>query len=160
MKLALLCEGMICEAGYSRVKHFGYLNAQNDPRPQVLVLGKWRHPTTRNLLVGGINLNYLSDREIKDLQRVLQQIIGPDRSLKNRYWRGRQLAPGPFTVAYRTYRDDQISAVTQDTLKFYQKGDDEEEGEEDIEAAPDEVEAGAAGGEEDVEEKPEEVLEP
>lgn len=121
MLLTLLTEG------YGRTKEFSYDRFNVDPRPNALILGKWRHPNTRNTLVAGINLNYLTDSQIEHLQRVLPQILSTrdedgtvrPRSLKDRYWAGRELAPDIFNNFYRTYNIRFVHAVTPGTLKFW-----------------------------------------
>jgi hypothetical protein len=119
MKLA----GLYLTEGYGRVWRGQYSGYQTDPRPKVLILGHWRNPSTGNDLVGGINLNYLSDEEIIELQKALKQILR-SHNLKNRYWTGRRLLPDIFGSPgrrryYRTYKKDLIHSVTPETLKFY-----------------------------------------
>jgi len=128
MKLAIAdCPVWLLLEGYGRTQKMAYGAWKHDPRPHVLVLGKWRNPRTRNELVGGINLNYLSDAEIEELQKKLQQVIGPDRNLKRRYWRGRNILPGVFNKAYRTYRKDRIVSATPATLRFIKTAEKEAE---------------------------------
>lgn len=112
---------IISEAGYGRTYSFGYRNDQNsqtDKRPRLLLLGKWRHPSTRNILLAGINLNYLTDEQLAEIRKNLKAIIQP-RNLKSRYWKGRQLLPDIFQNAYRTYDKDFVGSITKDTLKFW-----------------------------------------
>lgn len=109
---------LILEAGYGRTYSFDYQNAQTDKRPRLLLLGKWRHPTTRNILLAGINLNYLSDDQLAAVRKNLKAIIQP-RNLKSRYWKGKQLVPDVFETAYRTYDKDYVGSITKDTLKFW-----------------------------------------
>lgn len=109
---------LISEAGYGRTYSFDYQNAQTDKRPRLLLLGKWRHPTTRNILLAGINLNYLSDDQLAAVRQNLKQIVQP-RNLKSRYWKGKQLVPDVFEMAYRTYDKDYVGSITKDTLKFW-----------------------------------------
>lgn len=104
--------------GYGRTNEFPYEKFGTDPRPRVLLLGKYRHPTTRNILVGGINLNYLDDEELGQLRQNLKSILQP-KNLQLRYWRGRRLLPDIFNSAYRQYDVDYIGAVTKDTLTFW-----------------------------------------
>ena len=110
MKLVLL------EAGYGRVFRFKYPRFKVDKRPRVLTLGKWRNPRTDNVLVCGINLNYLSDLEIEELRKGLGQILA-QKNLKKRYAAGNRLLPGIFRNAYRTYRADSIVDVSRETLR-------------------------------------------
>lgn len=81
------------------------------------MLGHWRHPTSGNNLVAGINLNYLSQQQRQQLQQALPQLL-KSRNLKQRYWMGRRLLPQIFTNFYRTYRRDVIDTVTPQTLRF------------------------------------------
>jgi hypothetical protein len=109
---------LLIEAGYGRVYKFDYEKAKTDPKPRMLLLGKWRHPDTRNVLLAGVNLNYLDDEQVAQLRQVLPQILAP-RNLKSRYWKGRDLAPEIFEKSYRTYDRDWVGSVTRDTLKYY-----------------------------------------
>ena len=107
--------------GYGRTHGFRYDNFDVDPRPSVLLLGRWRHPRTRNNLVGGINLNYLSDEEIETVRRSLTDILRSGRQLKSRYWAGKELIPDIFDKAYRTYDSKYVHAVTPGTLRIWSK---------------------------------------
>src|ERR1700690_3867677 len=60
------------------IHSFTYEKAKNDPKPEVLVLGDWQHPTTGNLLICGINLNYLDDEQKKTLYHILPKIVAKD----------------------------------------------------------------------------------
>ena len=102
---------LLLEQGYGRVYQFDYPKFQVDKRPRVLVLGKWRHPTTGNVLLAGINLNYLSEDEIERLRMSLGAILA-QKNLKKRYRVGRDLVPDIFGTSYRTYKADEIVAVT------------------------------------------------
>lgn len=110
MKLLLL------EAGYGRTFKFDYPFFNVDKTPKVLVLGRWRHPNTRNVLVCGINLNYLTDEEIEALRKNLGTILAQP-NLKQRYRTGAELLPDIFKTAYRTYKNDAVINVTKDTLR-------------------------------------------
>jgi hypothetical protein len=103
--------------GYGRVYNFSYPSYNIDPRPRVLVLGHWRHPTSGNQLVAGLNLNYLTGTQMQQLQQVLPQLLH-SRNLRQRYWTGRRLLPQVFNNFYRTYRRDFIDAITPGTLRF------------------------------------------
>lgn len=103
--------------GYARTLSTDYPNWQVDPNPTILKLGEWRHPTTKNLLLGGINLNYLTDTEIEQLRYYLPEILRHN-TLKQRYWAGRRLVPNAFDDYYRTYRTDLISTGKLGTLSF------------------------------------------
>ena len=112
MRLTLLHEG------YGRVNRFRYDNWQVDPKPQILVLGRWRHPRTRNNLVAGINLNYLNDFDLANLRKKLPMIL-QQRRLKDRYWAGRRALPDLFSKNYRTYNAADIGVVEPGTLRFW-----------------------------------------
>jgi len=123
MKLTLLHEAEILPIteGYGRTNEFDYTHFNVDPKPKVLKLGTWIHPNTRNVLVAGINLNYLNDNQIKKLRYYLPEIL-KDRNLRRRYWTGRRLLPDVFGEppgkgAYRTYRLDRIQAISPGTLR-------------------------------------------
>lgn len=94
----------------ARILRFNYERAKNDPRPRVLVLGRWQHPNTGNKLVAGINLNYLTDEEAERLNEYLPQIYKPS-SLKNRWWTGFALLPRIWMKAYRQYDQRYIHSV-------------------------------------------------
>lgn len=81
-----------------------------DPKPDVLILGAYVHPSTGNRLVGGINLNYLTSAENDELERVLPEIV-KGRNLYERYNIGRLLSPTLFDTYYRTYNSDHISMI-------------------------------------------------
>jgi len=119
MRLSEICyrsRPVLSEQGYGRVYNFKYGNFNVDPRPKVFALGRWRHPTTRNILVCGINLNYLSEEEINQLRKALGAILA-ERTIKNRYWKGMELVPGVFNHAYRTYNQAEIDQISRDTLR-------------------------------------------
>lgn len=120
MRLSEICAGrdgnLLLEQGYGRVFRFDYGPHRVDPRPQVFVLGRWRHPGTGNTLVCGINLNYLSEEEINALRKALGSILSK-RRLKDRYWEGMRLLPGIFSNAYRTYKQDEVDNVSRETLR-------------------------------------------
>ena len=119
MRLSEICYRsgpVLSEQGYGRVYNFEYGNYNVDPRPKVFALGRWRHPTTRNILVCGINLNYLSEDEINQLRQGLDAILAEKR-LKDRYWKGMELLPGIFNNAYRTYNQSEIDNISLETLR-------------------------------------------
>ena len=83
--------------GYGRVLDLKYAHPDdegnpNRTRPTVLQLGKWRHPKTKNMLVGGFNLKYLNDEQKLVLRRYLPDIL-VSKNLKSRYWAGRRDVP-------------------------------------------------------------------
>jgi len=108
----------ICEEGEAPKWGFRYDNWHNDPRPSILLLGAYTHPSTGNNLVGGINLNYLNDQERDNLARVLPQIMKTG-NLYSRYHTGRRLLPQIFDTKYRTYDSKYIRGVDQSV--FYPK---------------------------------------
>jgi hypothetical protein len=126
MKLSIVLNLLPTEAKYAsanlltedgegpRLK-FGYPNFNVDPSPDILMLGKYRHPNTGNNLLGGINLHYLTSHQVNDLQRALPDIIKP-HNLYGRYWAGRRLVPDVFKNFYRTYNMDYVSNAKKDII--------------------------------------------
>lgn len=105
----------ILEDGEGPKWKFDYSNFDNDPNPDILLLGAYRHPRTGNNLVGGINLHYLNTQQLNDLARALPKIMsGAD--LYNRYHIGRRLVPSVFRHSYRTYNSAYIHGVEQDVM--------------------------------------------
>lgn len=86
-----------------------------DPNPDVLLLGVYRHPSTGNNLVGGINLNYITPEQREKLAYALPQIMGA-KNLRERYWTGRSLLPDIFNTYYRTYNPRFILGVKKDVM--------------------------------------------
>ena len=124
--------------GYGRVLDMTYANPgdkadPNRANPYVLQLGKWRHPRTKNTLVGGINLKYLNDHDILVLRRYLPDIL-VNKNLKSRYWAGREDVPNRlrklnkndsaeklsyiFQTCYRTYNRDLITSISPKTFRY------------------------------------------
>ncbi len=98
---------------------FGYDNWHTDKRPRVLYLGKWRHPNTKNILIGGINLNKLNKKELATIQSLLPQIYEGGGSLKDHYDRMNRVAPWVVaTRRYQTWDKKYINSITVDTLRF------------------------------------------
>jgi hypothetical protein len=109
---------VLCE-GYGRSFSIDYSNANIDPRPNVLALGRWiNHKGTK--LLCGVNLNYLSDDQVLELQKNLQTILG-DRNLRRRVRKLRSLMPQIFDRAYRTYNQEHVRIIAPGTLKFYRE---------------------------------------
>lgn len=106
---------LLVEDGEGPRLKFGYPNFNVDPSPDILMLGRYRHPNTGNNLLGGINLHYLTSHQVNDLQRVLPDIIKP-HNLYGRYWAGRRLVPDIFKNFYRTYNMDYISGAKKDII--------------------------------------------
>lgn len=94
----------------SDIYRFSYDRAKHDPRPRVLILGQWQNPDTGNNLVGGLNLNYLSNDEIKIVQKIIDRITKYN-NLKSRYWAGRNLIPSIWRKSYRTYDKNFIGSA-------------------------------------------------
>ncbi len=101
---------MLNEAGEGPRWSFNYDNYKQDPAPDILVLGAYRHPNTGNNLIGGINLNYLDKAKRDDLARVLPQLM-QQSNLYHRYHLGKQLLPGVFDNSYRTYNANHVRGV-------------------------------------------------
>lgn len=131
MKLYGLYEGsittgpaLIVEAGYARVLNFSYDKFKGDPNPRILYLGKWRNRKTGTNIVGGVNLNYLSDDQVDKLRQNLRAILRAGRTLKARWKKGNELLPDIFSNtggrankgAYRTYNADMIHVRNQSTI--------------------------------------------
>lgn len=94
---------------------FRYDNWKHDPTPDILLLGSWRHPRTGNNLVGGVNTNYLSQKQTLELAKALPSIMKAG-DLQRRYWVGRRLVPSVFDNFYRTYNAAHIRGVEQDVM--------------------------------------------
>lgn len=105
----------ILENGEGPRWRFNYNNFKNDPKPDILLLGAYRHPTTGNNLVGGINLHYLTKQQIEDLAKVLPRIMAAN-NLYYRYHTGKQLLPEVFTKFYRTYDAKYIRGIEKDIM--------------------------------------------
>lgn len=110
---------IISEAGYARALSFTYPPFNVDPTPSVLVLGHYIHPNTKNKLLGGINLNYLTQSQVDRLRKSLPKLVKSGRSLKTRYRWGKRYLPDIFKEYYRTYDEKYIHAVHPSTLRFW-----------------------------------------
>lgn len=120
MRLSLLTNcGSVThiQEGYGRVLDIDYTHTRVDPKPKVLLLGRWKHPSTGNQLVAGINLNYLSKSQLDKLRYYAPEIL-KNKDLYTRYWVGKRLIPDVFESFYRTYRKDRVSAIDLATLKY------------------------------------------
>jgi hypothetical protein len=106
---------VILEDGEGPRWRFGYSNFKNDPNPDILLLGAYRHPTTGNNLVGGVNLHYLNRKQLEDLAKVLPNIMAAN-SLYDRYHTGKDQLPDVFKNYYRTYNAAYIHGVEKDTM--------------------------------------------
>lgn len=105
----------ILEDGEAPRWRFLYDKWRHDPRPDILLLGSFRHPSTGNNLVGGINLHYLDQEQVDDLARSLP-VIMRGNSLYARYREGRRALPEIFNNFYRTYNASFIRGVTRDIM--------------------------------------------
>jgi len=79
------------------------------------LLGSYRNPATGNTLIGGINLNYCTDKEINQIRSALDKFAA-GKSLYQRYHIGRQLFPQIFTNKYRTYKASEIQGLEKDVI--------------------------------------------
>jgi hypothetical protein len=103
--------GLLLEAPALPRWQFDYTGRKAyDPKPDILVLGAFKHPNTGNRLVGGINLNYLTSAENERLEKILPEIMR-GRNLYERYNIGRLHDPLIFDTYYRTYNNDFISMI-------------------------------------------------
>ena len=112
----VFCSDMaILEDGEGPRWQFGYDNFKTDPNPDILLLGAYQHPNTKNNLVGGINLHYLRSDQVDNLSKALPQIMAAG-NLYGRYHVGKRLVPDVFTNYYRTYNAAHIRGVKQDVM--------------------------------------------
>jgi hypothetical protein len=111
---------------------FSYSNYNVDPRPDILKLGAWRHPKTKNVLLGGVNLNYLSSGQIKRLKKIARRIFS-HRTLRDRYGHLKRRLPD-IAHYYRTYDEDYISNEQPDEFKDYSYRDIKEPTTRDLQA--------------------------
>lgn len=114
-EMRMACQILILEDEAGPRWKFQYDRFRNDPTPDILLLGAYRHPNTGNNLVGGINLHYLDSNQRDALSRALPEIM-KQGNLKARYWMGRRLVPEVFDNFYRTYNSRFIRGVQKDTL--------------------------------------------
>lgn len=115
LELSQIVPYILREEGEAPLWKFAYDKHRQDPVPQVLVLGSYRHPATGNLLVGGININYLSNRQRERLRISLPKLMKA-RNLYYRYHSGLRLLPDIFDAFYRTYNPNYIRAVNKSAL--------------------------------------------
>ena len=111
-----LCEVFVLEDEEGPRWKFGYNGKRvTDPAPDILLLGAYRHPSTGNNLVGGVNLNYITPEQRDQIARALPEIMRPN-NLKGRYHAGKRLVPDVFSNYYRTYNSDFIRGVQKDVM--------------------------------------------
>lgn len=115
LELSEIPSYIINEDGEGPLWRFKYDKYRTDPRPQVLVLGSYRHPRTGNLLVGGVNVNYLNNRQRERLRLTLPRLMKA-RNLYYRYHSGLRHLPDIFDAFYRTYDPRYIRAVDKSIL--------------------------------------------
>lgn len=123
MKLTLLFEAY----------NFDYDEWENDPRPNILYLGEYKNKNTRNTLVGGINLNYLTKQQIRKLRNFIinrHRDIGPvpekelfGTTLREAARTIRGLFPDVFDRAYRTYDKSEIGKLVSGPFGEYMPGE-------------------------------------
>lgn len=106
---------LILEKGEGPRWKFGYDNFKVDPSPDILLLGAYRHPSTGNNLIGGINLHYLSKGDLDRLANALPKIMDAT-NLYYRYHAGKRLVPDIFKRYYRTYNASYVRGVEQDVM--------------------------------------------
>ena len=74
-----LCEVFVLEDEEGPRWKFGYNGKRvTDPAPDILLLGAYRHPSTGNNLVGGVNLNYITPEQRDQIARALPEIMRPN----------------------------------------------------------------------------------
>lgn len=95
---------------------FEYDNWHNDPNPDILLLGAYRHPSTKNNLVGGINLHYLDQNQKYNLAKTLPKIMA-GKNLYDRYHLGINYMPAIFKNYYRTYNAEYMRGIRPDVFK-------------------------------------------
>jgi len=124
--MKLLTEKSLRDTGSRRLgknkyprSSFKYLSYNTDPKPDVLVLGDWKHPRTRNNLVAGINLNYLSSGQLEKLRKVVDKVFRRS-SLRARYRFLKSILPD-VAMYYRTYDSKYIKSIERGALDSYIK---------------------------------------
>ncbi len=100
------------QTAYPRAS-FQYANYETDPRPDVLVLGRYK-AGTGNTLIGGVNLNYLSNAQQERLRGQLKRIYSRGK-LRSRYRALKKLLPD-VAQYYRTYNPEHAKGVEMDTF--------------------------------------------
>jgi hypothetical protein len=98
---------------------FKYASYDTDPQPDVLVLGNWKNPTTKNNLIAGVNLNYLSSGQFTKLRKAAKRIFSRD-SLRARYRYLKSILPD-IAMYYRTYDAKYIKGIMHSELDSYTK---------------------------------------
>jgi hypothetical protein len=119
MRLGMLGDGYFSNLlveGYGRVKQFDYHAYQQDPRPKVLQLARYRHRGTGRRHLAGINLNYLEPSQLVNLTKVAHLVLKQPQNM--RYAAGVRLLPDIFKNYYRTYDETFAHRVTLKTLRF------------------------------------------
>jgi hypothetical protein len=109
---------VLCEA--YPVVHTKYQAYDTDPRPNILVLGRWKNENTKNNLLAGLNLNYMSSDQLKQLRKRMKDIFSK-KSLKNRYWRVKRYLPD-IAEYYRTYDEKYVHGIERGDFDDYLSG--------------------------------------
>jgi len=124
--MKLLAEKSLRDTGSRRLgknkyprDSFQYLSYDTDPKPDVLVLGNWKHPRTKNNLVAGVNLNYLSSGQLEKLRKAADKIFRKS-SLRARYRFLKSILPD-IAMYYRTYDSKYIKGIEHNALDTYIK---------------------------------------
>ena len=97
---------------------FSYLSYETDPKPDVLILGLWKSPGTKNNLVAGVNLNYLSSGQLVRLRKAIKRIF-PRDTLRTRYRYLKSTLPD-IAMFYRTYDTKYIKSIEHNELDSYE----------------------------------------
>ena len=107
-------EGSLLDEATLHVMDMSYSKSKNDPKPRVIVLGRFKHPRTGNTLVCGINAHYISKLpkgDAKHFKEALIKISDDSLNTKQKYNLGLQLLPNIFRDAYRTYDEQYITGI-------------------------------------------------
>lgn len=105
----------ICEDDEGPRWRFRYDSTTASDSPDILLLGAYKHPSTGNYLIGGINLNYLDKKQRDNLAKNLPKIMRGN-NLYSRYWIGRKTNPDIFDNFYRTYNAEYVKGVSTDVM--------------------------------------------
>jgi hypothetical protein len=96
---------------------FQYLSYDTDAKPDILVLGTWKNPATKNNLIAGVNLNYLSSGQLVKLRKAAKRIFNRD-TVRSRYRYLKQILPD-VAMFYRTYDTKYIKSIEHNELDSY-----------------------------------------
>jgi hypothetical protein len=118
-KLSKTGTGRRLKSGSYPRDSFKYLSYNTDPKPDVLILGNWKNQTTKNQLIAGINLNYLSSGQLDRLRKAANRIFRRD-TLRSRYRYLKSILPD-IAMYYRTYDTKYIKSIEHNELNTYVK---------------------------------------